>query len=124
MVVKAGELEALVMQHVWDAGRHVTVRAVLDDLKGERELAYTTVMTVMERLYRKGMLVREDQGRAFLYSPAASRADYTAQMMAEALHGSGDARAALVHFAERLTSREKSALRAALDAAAAPGKRP
>ena len=122
-MVRSGELEALVMQRVWAASAPLTVRAVLDALKGERELAYTTVMTVMERLYRKRMLLRQEQGRAFVYSPAISRADYTAQMMTDALHGGGDARAALVHFAERLTSREKAALRAALDGARVPGKR-
>lgn len=113
-MAKAGELEALIMQRVWAASEPVTVRVVLDALGGERQLAYTTVMTVMERLFRKGMLLREEQGKAFRYSPAVTRADYTAQMMAEALHEGGDARAALVHFAERLNGKERAALRAAL----------
>ena len=49
-----GELEAVIMDRLWDWGRPVLVREVLDDLRKDRSLAYTTVMTVMENLHRKG----------------------------------------------------------------------
>jgi predicted transcriptional regulator len=113
-VAKVGELEALVMRHVWDAQEAVTVRGVLEALPPDKPLAYTTVMTVMERLYRKGLLVREESGKAYLYAAAVSRADYTARMMTDVLHEGGDSRAALVHFAGRLSARERAALRKAL----------
>ncbi|MDA8393197.1 MAG: BlaI/MecI/CopY family transcriptional regulator, partial [Actinomycetota bacterium] len=57
-----GELESAVMDRVWAAGRPLSVREVLEDLRGERALAYTTVMTVMDNLHRKGWLVRHQQG--------------------------------------------------------------
>jgi predicted transcriptional regulator len=53
-----GELEAVIMDRLWERGRPALVREVLDDLRGDRPLAYTTVMTVMENLYRKGWLRR------------------------------------------------------------------
>src|SRR5258706_11069766 len=93
-----GELEAAVMQRLWDRADPATVRDVLTDLARERELAYTTVLTVMEKLYRKGWLGREPQGRAHLYRPLVSREEYTARLMREALTDSGDRAQALLHF--------------------------
>ena len=48
-----GELEAVIMDRLWEWGRPALVREVLDDLRKDRPLAYTTVMTVMENLHRK-----------------------------------------------------------------------
>lgn len=110
-----GELEAVVMDRLWDHGEPMTVREVLEFLQKDREIAYTTVMTVMERLFRKDFLKREEQGRAFLYEPASSRADYTAQVMAQALADSADRTAALVNFAEHVSPQEAKALWEALD---------
>lgn len=117
-MTRVGELEAAVMRHIWGAGASLTVRQVLDGLEHPREpgreLAYTTVMTVMERLYRKGLLVREPCGKAFLYGAAASQADYTARLMASALGESSDPGAALIHFAGQLADEERQMLRRAL----------
>ena len=117
-MTRVGELEAAVMQHLWRAGAARTVRQVHDELQHprdpDRELAYTTVMTVMERLYRKGLLVREPHGKAYLYAAAASQADYTAQVMADALGDTADRTAALVNFAGQLSDEERQALRKAL----------
>ena len=49
-----GELEAAIMDRLWQRGSPALVREVMEDLQGERALAYTTVMTVMENLRRKG----------------------------------------------------------------------
>src|ERR1700758_1206260 len=76
-----GELEAVIMDRLWEWGRPVLVREVVDDLRDERGLAYTTVMTVMENLYRKGWLRRERDGRALRDEPAGSRSGYTAALM-------------------------------------------
>jgi len=119
-VAKFGELEALVMERMWSAGGAHSVREVLEDLRRDREIAYTTVMTVMERLYRKQLLTRVEQGKAYLYSPALSRADYTARAMAEALANTKDRDAALVHFADKVSVREARTL---LDALAARTER-
>ena len=65
------ELELEVMKVLWrrDAA---TVADVQEELKAERPLAYTTVMTVLDRLARKGAADRDKQGRGYLYRPAVS----------------------------------------------------
>ena len=67
-----GDLEADVMSVVWDK-REATVQDVKDALDPHRELAYTTIMTVMSRLAAKGMLNRRKEGRAYIYTPADSQ---------------------------------------------------
>ena len=109
-----GELEAAVMDRMWRYDRPVSVREVLEDLNQDRSLAYTTVMTVMDNLYRKGWLRREMPGRAYIYEPVSTREQYSAQVMSEALAGSADRQATLVHFLEQLPAEEASAMRALL----------
>lgn len=65
-----GELECAVLEHVWTLGE-ATVHDVLGRI--ERPLAYTTIMTTLDRLYRKGLLVRLKRGKAFVYAPACSK---------------------------------------------------
>src|ERR1051326_7193900 len=60
-----GELEAVIMERLWEWGRPALVREVVDDLARDRSIAYTTVMTVMENLHRKGWLRRQRDGRAW-----------------------------------------------------------
>ena len=112
-----GELEAVIMDRLWDWGRPVLVREVVDDLRDERGLAYTTVMTVMENLYRKGWLRRERDGRAWRYEPTGSRSGYTAALMNDALATSADHRTALAHFALQISPHDAALLREALDRA-------
>jgi predicted transcriptional regulator len=112
-----GELEAVIMERLWDRGRPALVREILDDLRGDRDLAYTTVMTVMDNLYRKGWLRRERDGRAWRYEPTGSRSGYTAALMNEALATSADRRLALAHFALQMSPHDASVLRDALDQA-------
>jgi len=109
-----GDLEAVIMDRLWSWGVAATVRDVVDDLRRERTIAYTTVMTVMDNLYRKGWLRRERDGRAWRYEPTASREEYSARLMSEALASSADQTAALVHFVEQMSQAETEALRAAL----------
>ena len=80
-----GELEAVIMDRLWEWGRPTLVREVVDDLRDDRALAYTTVMTVMDTLHRKGFLRREMLSRAWSYRPTSSRQEYTAQVMHAAL---------------------------------------
>jgi predicted transcriptional regulator len=68
-----GSLEIGVMEILWARGES-SVRDVFRKI--ERPLAYTTVMTTLERLFKKGLLLREKSGRAFLYSPAFTREEW------------------------------------------------
>src|ERR1700749_1358262 len=112
-----GELEAVIMDRLWEWGRPALVREVVDDLHGDRPLAYTTVMTVMENLHRKGWLRREKDGRAWRYEPTRSRSAYTVELMNEALATSSDRRTALAHFVLQMSPRDAALLREALDQA-------
>lgn len=71
-----GDLEADVMEVVWERGR-ATVHDVHERLAADRELAYTTVMTVMSRLAEKGLLEKWKDGAAYVYVPAASKEEFT-----------------------------------------------
>lgn len=110
-----GQLEAAVMDRLWSWGRPALVREVLEDLQRDREIAYTTVMTVMENLHRKGLLSRERQGRAYSYTPERTREEHTAAMMDEVLAASADPSAALMHFVKHIDRSELAALGAVLD---------
>jgi predicted transcriptional regulator len=66
-----GSLEADILAIVWECDpQAVSVRAVYERLRKERRIAYTTVMSVMRNLLKKGLLARDDSGKAFLYSAA------------------------------------------------------
>jgi predicted transcriptional regulator len=115
-----GELEAVIMDRLWEWGRPVLVREVVDDLRRDRPLAYTTVMTVMENLHRKGWLRREREGRAWRYEPTSSRSAYTAALMNDALGTSADRRTALAHFVLQMSPHDVNLLQQALDQARGP----
>ena len=100
------ELESEVMEELWDRGGG-TVREVLDALNARRSprRAYTTILTVMQRLHGKQLLRREWHRRRHVYVPALSREEY-AQARAEAEVGAlvkeyGDV--ALAHFARAMS---------------------
>src|SRR6266700_5182003 len=112
-----GELEAVIMDRLWERGRPALVREILDELRGDRTLAYTTVMTVMDNLYHKGWLRRERDGRAWRYEPTGSRSGYTAALMNDALTTSSDRRTALAHFVLQMSPHDAALLREALDRA-------
>ncbi len=111
---RLGELEAAIMDRLWNGGPSATVRDVLEQLQQERTIAYTTVMTVMDNLHRKGWLLRELDGRAWRYRPAADRDEYTATLLAEVLASTDDQEGALLRFVDRMSDSEATALRAAL----------
>jgi predicted transcriptional regulator len=77
-----GTLELRVLDALWARGTESSVRDVLDAFPNA---AYTTVMTTMERLYRKGVLERRKDGRAFLYRPVSSRDEMETGFVARAL---------------------------------------
>ncbi|MFC6880007.1 MULTISPECIES: BlaI/MecI/CopY family transcriptional regulator [Actinomadura] len=113
-----GELERTVMEVLWarkDAGRRAaTARDVSRALAGDRDLAHTTVMTVLDRLAKKGFLERERDGRAWRYDPVASREGYVTELMLGALAETGDRDAALAHFVRSVSQDEADVIRQAL----------
>jgi predicted transcriptional regulator len=105
-----GDLEVQVMRRVWARRDPVTVREVLGDLQEDRNIAYTTVMTVMGNLERKGWLRRNAEGRAYRYEPLISAEEYSAGLMRQALEATTDRSAVLMHFINDLSADEARAL--------------
>ena len=117
-MARFGDLEAAIMDVMWAAAGPLRVREVADELNQNRPLAFNTVQTVMENLFRKGWLDREKSGRAYWYVTVRSREDYVAGLLGEALAVARDPAATLVRLVEDLEPGEIAQLRVALDAAA------
>ena len=116
-LTRLGELERSVMDHLWSAGEPQTVRQVHEALAAQRDLAYTTIMTVLQRLAKKNLVVQHRDDRAHRYAPTHGRDELVAGLMVDALDqaaDSGGREAALVHFVERVGVDEAAALRRAL----------
>ncbi len=129
-LTRLGDLERAVMDQLWAAPEPQTVRQVHEVLVTERDLAYTTVMTVLQRLAKKGLVAQLRDDRAHRYTPVHSRDELVAGLMVDALDQVADGgarRAALVHFVERVGADDADALRRALaeleaaDRAGGPG---
>jgi predicted transcriptional regulator len=102
------------MHRVWDHDGPVTVRDLFAELSETRPIAYTTVMSTMDNLHRKGWLARERDGKAYRYTAVASREQYSARLMGEALAQAGDTEAVLSHFVAAMDGGQADALRAVL----------
>jgi predicted transcriptional regulator len=118
-----GELERAVMEHLWSVDGDAdgvdgwrTVREVHESLAADRDIAYTTVMTVMDRLSKKSLVQQRKEGKAYLYRAAGSRGEMTADLMRSALteFAQGDRTNALLAFVGESTEEERQALRQAL----------
>jgi predicted transcriptional regulator len=109
-----GDLEAVVMDRIWNRQETTTVREIFDELAAEREIAYTTVMSTMDNLHTKGWLAREREGKAYRYWPTLTRAQHSAQLMREALDAGGSSELVLSHFLEQISPEESARLRDAL----------
>src|SRR5215813_3040693 len=105
-----GDLEAQVMRKIWARAQPATVRDIVSELERERPIAYTTVMTVMDNLRKKGWLRRQADGRAYRYEPLMSAEQYGAGLMRQALDASHDRAAVLMHFIEDLSAEEAAAV--------------
>jgi len=94
-----GTLQRAVMEIVWRLGE-ATVRQVLDGLDRRKEPAYTTILSVMQKLERLGWLKHRAEGRSYVYSPARSRSEASANSLRELIGGvfSGDHRLLFQHF--------------------------
>lgn len=108
-----GELEAAVMDVLWHAREPLKVRQVLERLDTGKQLAYTTVLTVLDNLHRKDWVSRELEGKAYWYQPTISRVEAATNAVRDVLVASGDPEAALLHFAQSATTEESAVLRRA-----------
>ena len=111
---RLGELERAIMDVLWESSEPLTVRQVGVRLT-DRDLAHTTVMTVLDRLAKKGFAKRQRDGRAWRYCAAADREAYVTELMMHALDQTGDRSAALASFARRVSDDEAKVLRTALE---------
>lgn len=79
-----GPLERRVLETAWKL-KKANVRDVVDAL--DNELAYTTIMTTLDRLYKKGYLDREMSGRAFIYSPRVTQEEMQIGVLGDVITG-------------------------------------
>ncbi|MEO8425264.1 MAG: BlaI/MecI/CopY family transcriptional regulator [Actinomycetota bacterium] len=105
-----GPLERSIMEVVWDRDDDVTVRDLLDT-PDTRELAYTTVMTVMDRLWRKGLLSRGRAGRAYVYRFRITREQYVSGLVGQVLASAQDRRTVLLGFVRGVSESDREELR-------------
>lgn len=99
------------MDVLWDRGGWLTPGEVHEVLSAERPLAYNTVMTILVRLWEKGRLERQRDGRAYAYRPVRTREEHAAAGMGELLLGARDRPVALSHFVEDLSESDRAQLR-------------
>ena len=109
------ELESEVMEELWSSGE-APVRAVMDALnrRTSKKRAYTTYMTIMARLYKKGMLTRRREGKTDFYAPSRGRDEYMALRARAEVEGLvaqyGDV--ALSNFAQQMAELDPARRRA------------
>ncbi|TQR86883.1 BlaI/MecI/CopY family transcriptional regulator [Mycobacterium hodleri] len=118
-----GDLEATVMDRVWAREDGVTVREVFDELTGVRQIAYTTVLSTMDNLHRKGWVRRDREGKAYRYWPTMTREERSANLMRAAFSAGGDREAVLAFFVGQMTAEESAQLKAALRHGGGSGRR-
>jgi predicted transcriptional regulator len=104
-----GALEAEVLALLQSSRQALTPREVLQRL--DDGLAYTTVVTVLSRMFDKGLLTRTKQGRAYTYAPVADAHGLTARRMRQVLDADSDREAVLSRFVDELSSRDEQLLR-------------
>lgn len=115
-----GALEHEVLTELWALGEPATPGEVRDALG--TELAYTTVMTILTRLWQKRLVTRKRSGRAYAYTAAVTEAELTARRMRATLATASDQKAALSRFVGSLSAREARTLRALLETDSRPRK--
>lgn len=110
---EAGELESEVLATLWASERPLTPSDVLEHL--DDDLAYTTVMTTLTRLFDKGLVDRQRAGRGYAYSPKVREADLAGRRLRALLDRGHDRDAVLHGFVSELSADEQQTLRALLD---------
>lgn len=108
---RLGPLETELLRLVWERG-NATVRELLDS--GQVSGAYTTVMTTLDRLYKKRLLDRLPEGRAFRYSPRQTRDEFKGavirRVLSEVLFGSTESATLMSYLVEAVSEHDRSLL--------------
>jgi predicted transcriptional regulator len=119
----AGELERAVLAVLWSAEEALSAGDVRDQLGGDEAdgLSYSTVVTILSRLYDKGALTRHKDGRAFRYAPVADAAGLAARQLSALLDRQSDREAVLARFVADLSDTDEALLRELLGPNAAEG---
>jgi predicted transcriptional regulator len=106
-----GPLEERILDLLWRSRGEKSVREVQEGLQGGQ--AYTTVMTTLDRLYKKGLLARRRDGQAYLYAARVSREAFAAGLLRRFLGrilGQGTARPLLASFVEAVGEHDRELL--------------
>jgi predicted transcriptional regulator len=112
-----GVLERVITDYLSSVSESQTVRQVHAALNAQRPLAYVTVLTVLQRLVRKGLVVPNRDDRAHQYAAVSDHDDLIAELLFDALDVAGDPgrrETALMHFVDRLSEDEAATLLRAL----------
>lgn len=114
-----GDLERAIMERLWASDEPLVVREIAEQLEATdgKKRAYTTVMTVADRLAKKGLTSRERDGRAWRYSASATREELTAQALRETLAdwgGEGQESDAVLHFLQDMSAGDVDRIKAAI----------
>ena len=114
MVKRAdGELELEVLTILWEGAAPLQPAEVRERTRGN--LAYTSVATVLTRLWEKGLVIRTQAGRAYAYSAAVSRDEWNSRRMTAVLDEAPDHHALLAKFVGRLSKKDLAELRRVLE---------
>lgn len=105
----SGELEAAILGALQEAGEPLSAGQVRGRLG--RELAYTTVVTILSRLHDKDVLTRHKAGRSYAYAPVADEPGLAARRMARVLDAEADREAVLARFVSGLSEDDEGLLR-------------
>lgn len=99
-----GGLEVQIMGILWQSQEQISVSDVVKTLSKKRNIAYTTIMTIMTRLTDKGLLKRTSSGKAYLYKPAYSKDTFLTRISKQIIKNlvSSFGETAIAHFAEEL----------------------
>jgi predicted transcriptional regulator len=108
-----GALEGEILVHLWASDQPLSAADVRRGLASD--LAYSTVMTVLTRLWQKHVVERQPRGRAYVYWPVVSEGELTAQRMRAHLERTADRESALTSFVGSLSNNDEQALRRILD---------
>ena len=109
--VRLHDLEADIMDVVWSTSlQKFAVADVLEVLQRRRVIAYTTVMTTVARLYDKGVLTRQRDGKRYLYAPRFTREEFLETTARDVLKGLGAQRPALALLADTVSRADEATL--------------
>jgi predicted transcriptional regulator len=108
-----GQLERGILERLWSLRREASVRELQDEFSGT--LAYTTLMTTLDRLFKKGLLDRRREGRAFLYRPRVTPEQLRQELAADVIdsllgQGSEAARPVMSTFIDAVEVRDAALL--------------